>query len=187
MGKLIILSAPSGAGKTTLCEMLVQALPNDTQVSISSTTRPPREGEKDGVNYEFISRMEFESRIRKGDFAEWAEVHGNLYGTSKSTIQKAFGMNRAVILDIDVQGAENLRQSFPGQCLSIFIAPPSIEELEKRLIQRGKDDPNTIKKRLENAQKEMNRSGEFDLVVVNNDLESAFKTILNEVKKALKV
>ena len=96
-------------------------------------------------------------------------------------------MNRAVILDIDVQGAENLRQSFPGQCLSIFIAPPSIEELEKRLIQRGKDDPNTIKKRLENAQKEMNRSGEFDLVVVNNDLESAFKTILNEVKKALKV
>ncbi len=186
MPKLIILSAPSGAGKTTLCEMLLKALPGRLYLSISSTTRPPRDGELNGINYEFLSRSEFENRINKSDFAEWAEVHGNLYGTSKSTIKKAFDLGKSVLLDIDVQGAESLRKSFPGQCLSLFITPPSIDELKNRLLLRGKDDARTIEKRLENAESEIKRSKEFDEIIINDDLQGAFEKIVKKVSSALK-
>lgn len=173
MSRLIVISAPSGAGKTTLCRRLLSDFKNLT-LSISSTTRAPRGTEKDGVEYYFITRGEFEKGIEAEEFAEWARVHDNLYGTSKKTIERAFQNGKDVLLDIDVQGAESLRKAYPNEALTIFISPPSLEILEKRLRDRKTDSEASIQKRMQNAREEMQAIPHFDHVIVNDDLEKAY-------------
>ena len=153
---MIVISSPSGGGKSTLCRMLLEEYAG-IEYSISCTTREPRGDEKDGVSYHFMSRDEFEKRIGKGDFLEHAEVHGNLYGTLRETVESALSEGKSVILDIDVQGAEQIRgglgvndlisQSF----IDIFIAPPSLEVFRKRREDRGEDSPDVIEVRMKNA------------------------------------
>ena len=133
--QLIVISAPSGAGKTTLCQKLLKDFP-ELVLSISSTTRAPRGSEQNGKEYLFLTPEEFKAQIAASRFAEWAQVHGNYYGTSKDVIERAFDSGKSVLLDIDVQGAESLRQAYPDQCHSIFIAPPSLMVLESRLRAR---------------------------------------------------
>jgi guanylate kinase len=171
--KLIILSAPSGGGKTTLCARLLHDFPELT-LSVSSTTRPPRGQERNGREYHFLSREEFESQIQAGRFAEWALVHGNYYGTSRDVIEQAFASAKAVLLDIDVQGAESLRKAYPAEAYTIFISPPDLETLEERLRARGTDREETIQKRLANARQEMLAAPRFHQIIVNDDLERAY-------------
>jgi guanylate kinase len=170
-GILFIVSAPSGAGKTTLCGMVRRHF-KDLAYSISSTTRKPRPGERDGVDYFFVSREAFEDGIAQGRWAEWAEVHGNLYGTSAQWICHALSQGRDILLDIDVQGARQLLSRFPD-AVTIFICPPSMAVLEQRLRQRGGDDEATIAVRLRNAQAEMDQKAMYRHVLVNDDLDQA--------------
>ncbi|MEO5968668.1 MAG: guanylate kinase [Bdellovibrionia bacterium] len=171
---LVVISAPSGAGKTTLCQKLLADYSTKLTLSISSTTRAPRGKERHGVDYFFLSREEFESQIQENRFLEWAQVHDNYYGTSRAMVEKAFQAGKSVLLDIDVQGAEQLRNSLPEQCLSIFIAPPSLEELEARLIARGTDKLEVIQKRMIRAKVEMEEQHRFSSVIVNRELEQAY-------------
>jgi guanylate kinase len=183
--KLVVISAPSGGGKTTLCNRLLQDFPELT-LSISSTTRAPRGQEQDGREYFFLSRGAFEQQIREGRFAEWAEVHGNLYGTSKTVLEGAFARGQSVLLDIDVQGAASLALAYPGRCVRYFVAPPSLEALEARLRARGTETDASVRRRLENARAEMARAGEFDSLIVNDDLERAYSELCGLVKKDLR-
>lgn len=174
---LIILSAPSGAGKTTLCTKLLTEFPRELKLSISCTTRAPRGAEVHGKEYFFLERADFEEKIKRGEFAEHAEVHGNRYGTLKQTIEDALKQGASVLLDIDVQGADSLRRAYPGKNLSLFISPPSLEILEKRLRSRGTDKEDAVRRRIENARAEMKRAREFDLEVVNDHLDDAYAKI----------
>ncbi len=176
--QLIVISAPSGTGKTTLCQKLLEDFPS-LVLSISSTTRLPRGTEKEGIAYFFLSSEEFQARIAKHLFAEWAQVHGNYYGTSVEFIERIFKSKRSVLLDIDVQGAAQLKKSFPQNCRRIFIAPPDLQELEKRLRARKTDSDTSIKKRLENANQEMQAAKNFDHIVVNDDLNRAYAELKN--------
>ncbi len=182
--KLIVISAPSGGGKTTLCQRLLRDFPQLT-LSISSTTRPPRKNEVHGKDYFFISQEEFKRQAHAGRFAEWALVHGNYYGTSKDVIDQAFSQWKSVLLDIDVQGAQSLREAYPGRCHSVFVAPPSLDELEARLRARGTDTEETIQKRLRNAQLELTKSGEFEATIINDNLDRAYEELKNQVGKWL--
>ncbi|MEO2065726.1 MAG: guanylate kinase [Desulfurobacteriaceae bacterium] len=174
-GLLIVISAPSGTGKTTLTHMLLKEFPN-MEFSISFTTRKPRPGEVNGKDYWFISREEFLRRIEEGDFLEWAEVYGNLYGTSKSQVLKALNEGKDVLLDIDTQGALQVKENFPEAVL-IFILPPSLEELERRLKNRGTDPEEVIEKRLKVAREEIKRAKFYDYIVVNDVLEVAYNKL----------
>lgn len=168
---VFIISAPSGSGKTTLIDLLLNANPS-LMFSISHTTRPPRTGERDGVEYFFVSEEKFEQMIRDDRFVEWAEVHGHYYGTSREMLFQAEIDHRDVILDIDVQGAAQVRQKMP-ETISIFILPPSYQALKTRLLSRQKDSKEVMLKRLENARKEIRRYSEFDYIIINDDLETA--------------
>ncbi len=170
--RLVVISAPSGAGKTSLCAKLLANIPN-LVLSISSTTRAPRGTEKHGVEYEFLTREDFQAKIQAGRFAEWAEVHGNYYGTSKDTIGRAFQAGNSVLLDIDVQGAKLIRQAYPSESVLIFVQPPSIEELEKRLRGRGTESEENIQKRMKNARDELAEMDSFDHVIMNDEFERA--------------
>lgn len=170
-GTLYIISAPSGAGKTTLCKRVLDAI-DDVVFSVSHTTRKPRNGELDGVHYHFVSVAEFMAMIDMGEFMEWAEVHGNFYGTSVASVKSELEYGRDVILDIDVQGASQIKKMFPD-AVSIFVMPPSMEELESRLRNRGTDDEEVIQRRLANARSEIKRVTEYDYTVINDDLEEA--------------
>ena len=174
-GLLIVISAPSGTGKTTLCHMLLEEFSN-MEFSISYTTRKPRLGELNGRDYFFVDRRTFEKMIEEGDFLEWAEVYGNLYGTSKSQVLKALEEGKDILLDIDTQGALQVKKNFPEAVL-IFILPPSLKELERRLRKRGTDDEETIRKRLQIARKEIGKALEYDYLVVNDILEVAFERL----------
>ncbi|AFU18406.1 guanylate kinase [Actinobacillus suis] len=181
LGNLYILSAPSGAGKSSLINALLADLPrSEVQLSISHTTRNPRPGEEDGVHYYFTNHAEFEALIEKGHFLEWAEVFGNYYGTSLPMIEKSLAQGIDVFLDIDWQGARQIRQKLPN-VKTIFILPPSRAELEKRLFGRGQDSAETIAKRMGEAISEMSHYNEFDYVIVNDD----FQTALGELKSIL--
>lgn len=169
-GIIFVISAPSGAGKTTLCERLLKSLP-DLRMSISHTTRKPRDGEKQGVDYYFVDRKTFETMISNEEFIEWAEVYGNLYGTSKKVINDLLSKECDILLDIDTQGAKNIKKIYPESVL-IFILPPSLEELEKRLLRRDKKDE-TVKKRLTKASEEIRQLVFYDYVVINDDIEKA--------------
>lgn len=181
---LFVVSAPSGAGKTTLCQRLLRDFSGIT-LSISSTTRAPRGSEKHGVEYFFLDKAEFEKKIQEGQFAEWAMVHENYYGTSKAVLEKAFQENKSVLLDIDVQGADQLKKSYPHNCYRIFIAPPSLAELEFRLRARKTDSEETIQKRLQNAKAEMDQRAHFDCTIVNDSLDRAYEELKTIVEKLL--
>lgn len=170
-GTLYIVAAPSGAGKTTLVKKTL-ACENEVRLSISYTTRAPRPGEVDGREYHFVDVDTFRGMIAAGDFLEWAEVHGNFYGTSKTWIEGRIGEGCDVLLEIDWQGAQQVRRLFP-EAIGIFVLPPSLEELERRLTGRGTDSHETIARRLAAAQAEMRHVGEFDYAIINDSLEQA--------------
>lgn len=179
-GTLFIVSAPSGAGKTTLVGRL---LAEDPQVmhSISFTTRAPRAGEQNGREYHFIDVQRFLAMRDRGEFAEWAEVHDNFYGTSRPWLEQGMREGRDMLLEIDWQGAQQMRRQFP-EAASIFVLPPSIAELERRLRHRGADCEDVIARRVAGAYGEMRHVGEFDFVIINNDLDVA----LGELKAAVR-
>lgn len=174
-GRLIVLTGPSGVGKGTLMRLLLQRHP-DLYYSVSATTRAPREGEIDGQHYHFISRAQFEKLVARGEFLEWAEFAGNYYGTPKTPVQNQVDAGKNVLLEIELEGARQVRKSFP-QAFSIFILPPSIAELEKRIRGRGQDSPEAIAKRMHRAIEEISAADEFDLKIVNDDLEKALSAI----------
>lgn len=171
-GVPLVLSAPSGTGKSTLARRMLQEFPN-LDFSISCTTREPRPGEVNGRDYFFVSRDEFAHRRKLNDFAEWAEVHGNLYGTPLSDLRTRLAAGHDVVFDIDVQGAAQIRLNIRDAVL-VFILPPSLEELEARLRKRGHDDDESIARRLENAAREMELAAWYDAVIVNDDLDRAY-------------
>jgi guanylate kinase len=170
-GNLYIVAAPSGAGKTTLVRLLIEQEAG-VHLSVSFTTRPPRPGELDGRDYHFVDAAGFRAMIARQEFLEWAEVHGNFYGTSKKWITERLATGHDVLLEIDWQGAQQVRSAFPGT-IGIFILPPSMEELTRRLTGRGTDSADVIARRLAAAQAEMRHVGEFDYVIINASLEQA--------------
>ncbi len=178
-GDLFVVSAPSGAGKTTLCSMLVNEIDNIV-FSVSHTTRPPRPGEVDGKDYHFVSEQEFERLVAEDAFLEWARVHGNFYGTHRGQVMEKLAQGLDVILDIDVQGAKQVKKKLPA-AITIFILPPSWHVLEERLRKRGSEDADKIKLRLQNAMKEIEEVTNYHYTVVNDELHEAFlelKTIV---------
>ena len=170
-GTLFVVAAPSGAGKSTLVNALLECEP-DISLSISHTTRPPRVGEEYGRHYFFVERPDFEREIADGIFLEHAEVHGNLYGTSRTVVEGTLGAGRDVLLEIDWQGARQVRAAMPG-CISVFILPPSRVELERRLRGRASDSPEVIERRLFNSREEIAHAHEFDYIIVNDRFEDA--------------
>ena len=170
-GKLFILSAPSGAGKSSLAKALMEALP-DLGVSVSHTTRDPRPGEQNGVHYFFVSRGEFDAMVAAGQFLEHATVFGSSYGTSRAVIENLLAQGKSVILDIDWQGARSIKAQMP-QAVSVFILPPSRAALEERLRNRQQDSDEVIARRMREAVSEMSHYREFDRVVVNDDFAAA--------------
>ena len=170
-GNLYVVAAPSGAGKTTLVRLLLEQ-EAAVQLSISYTTRAPRAGEVDGREYHFVEATEFQAMIAREEFLEWAEVHGNFYGTSKKWIADQLAADRDVLLEIDWQGAQQVRKLFP-QAIGVFILPPSMDELTRRLTGRGTDSADVISRRLAAAQAEMRHVGEFDYVIINDQLARA--------------
>jgi len=175
-GHIFVISAPSGAGKTTLRRAALNRLP-DIMYSVSYTTRLPRPGEVDGRDYVFISPAEFEEGIDAGRWAEWAQVHGNYYGTSAEVLHRAVAASCDILLDIDVQGARQIRSRFP-RCITIFIMPPSLEALMERLQARGTDDPGAMALRFRNAREEMAQKDAYDHVIVNDRLETAVEELI---------
>ncbi|MFH7326358.1 guanylate kinase [Desulfurivibrio sp. C05AmB] len=171
-GCLFVVSAPSGAGKTTLLKRILAATPR-IGFSVSHTTRQPRRGERDGVDYHFVDRADFLRRREHGDFLEWAEVHGNFYGTSRQAVNRVLEQGGDVVLDIDVQGARQLKGLADIDPVFLFIAPPSAHVLEQRLRGRNTDDPQVIALRLENARREMVEAEWYDYLVVNDVLAQA--------------
>ena len=177
-GMIVILSSPSGAGKTTLTRMLLQDKDLDLTLSISVTTRARRSSEADGVHYHFISRHQFDLAKRAGDLLESAEVHGNCYGTPRAPVEAMLVEGRDMLLDIDWQGAEQVRAALGADVVSVFILPPSMAELRARLDRRAEDSAATIGKRLENAKREIERWRQYDYVVVNDDLQRAYAQVV---------
>ena len=167
----IVLAAPSGTGKTTIAHRLVEGT-GEFVFSVSATTRKPRKGERNGMDYEFIGRPEFEAMRARGEFAESAEVHGNLYGTPKRNFEEAAERGEHLVLDIDVQGARQIREGIP-EALLVFVIPPSAEVLVSRLTKRGTEADEEVARRLRAAKRELARAKDFDHVVVNDDLERA--------------
>ena len=171
MGKLIVLTGPSGVGKGTLLKSLLKNHP-EIYLSISATTRSPRSGEDDGKHYYFLERSRFEEMIAAGEFLEWAEFAGNCYGTPRKAIEQQIAEGKIVLLEIELLGARQVRQTFPDG-LQIFILPPSVEELERRIRDRGQDSEEAISRRLKQAHTELAAAGEFDIQIVNDNLNVA--------------
>lgn len=179
-GCLFIVSGPSGAGKTSIAAPVLAAL-DRISMSVSVTTRKPRAGEVDGVDYHFIDEGEFERRVAAGEFAEWAVVHGFRYGTSRNAIDRAIDDGRDLLLDIDVQGAAQIKRVYPD-AVSVFLMPPSRERLEERLRGRGTDDEGTVQRRLEGACREIASMAGYDYVIVNDVLPAAVEQFLTIVR-----
>lgn len=182
-GRMIIFSAPSGAGKTTIVKWLLAGeLP--LEFSVSATSRPARTGEVDGKDYFFLSADEFRKKIENNEFIEWQEVYTDkFYGTFKSEIQRIWNSGKHVIFDVDVLGGLNLKKIFGDNALALFIMPPSVEELEKRLRSRNTDPDDIIRQRVDKAVYEMSFASQFDKIVVNDDLEGAKKEAFNSIQK----
>ncbi len=174
-GKLIVISAPSGSGKTTIAKEVMAKYPA-IEFSISATTRPMRKGEKEGVDYFFLKREEFEKRIQKGMLVEWEEIYGNLYGTLKSEIDRALSTGRVMLFDIDVKGGLSIKKHYP-EALLIFIRPPSFEILKERLTKRNTEDPATLARRLARVPMELELGTKFDRQVVNDVLDRAIAEV----------
>jgi guanylate kinase len=170
-----VLSAPSGAGKTTIAKALVEAS-EDVIFSVSATTRPARDHEVDGVDYHFLSETDFRAMIEADEFVEWAEVHGYLYGTSRQALQAARDEGLFLILDVDVQGAKRMRERVPDVVL-VFVLPPSADALVERLAERATEGEDTVARRIENARGELEQASQFDYIVVNENLDEAIDEI----------
>lgn len=183
-GRLIVLSAPSGAGKTSIARAMLDRIPGLT-FSVSATTRPRRPGETDGRDYFFLDRASFETRVARGEFVEHEEVYGNLYGTLTAEVERAVREGRSLLFDVDVKGALSIRRRFP-EALLIFIAPPSLEVLERRLRGRHTEDEAAIRRRLEWAAGEMAAAPQFDHVVVNEDLDAAIERVHSIIVRRLR-
>jgi len=177
-GLMLILSSPSGAGKTTLTRMLLQDKSIDLSLSVSSTTRERRSSEVDGIHYHFITRPQFERMRDADEFLEWAEVHGNFYGSPRGPVEAVLSQGRDVLFDIDYQGTQQVRQKAPHDVVTIFILPPTMKELRARLERRAEDSQDTIDKRLVNARHEIQRWTSYDYVLVNDDLQQTYKQVL---------
>ena len=175
MSSLIIISAPSGTGKTSIVSALIES-DSQLNLSISHTTRRPRPNEIEGQDYYFVDRDIFQAMVNRGEFLESAEVYGNLYGTSHKWVKESLASGHDVLMEIDHQGAQQIRKAFP-QAISIFILPPSYAQLEERLKQRGQDDQKTISRRLASVREEGSHLNEFDYVVINNELQEAIKDV----------
>lgn len=182
-GAILILSGPSGAGKSSLYKNLAKAFPKH-YFSISSTTRPKRNDEIDGVHYHFISQERFEDGIAKGEFLEWAKVYGYYYGTLKMEVLEALSADKLVIFDIDVQGQKNLQKVFPKQTISVFITTKNQQTLQERLQERGSDSTSVVQKRLESALNEMRSLPNYDYLIINEDLQIATNQLLCIAKSA---
>ncbi|MGM0417646.1 MAG: guanylate kinase [Thermodesulfobacteriota bacterium] len=182
-GKVFVVSAPSGAGKSSLCSYLVKNIPG-LHFSVSYTTRAPRSGEKNGREYFFTDESDFEKRISQGEFVEWARVHGNYYGTSKKYIENAAKKGENILLEIDVQGAAQIKKVMPESFL-IFILPPSFEELKNRLLHRATDSEEIIEKRLTAAADEMSKADLFDYQIINDDFEKSSSELAELVTAAI--
>jgi len=178
-GLMLVLSSPSGAGKTTLSRMLLEE--KQAELSVSVTTRAQRPGEVDGQHYHFIDKARFDEMVRNGELLEWATVFGNSYGTPRKPVEEALRAGRDVLFDLDWQGTQQMRQRAPKDLVSIFILPPSVPELERRLHTRAQDDEATIKSRMAKAGDEMSHWPEYDYIVVNCDLAHS----LNEIRSIL--
>jgi guanylate kinase len=174
-GLVLILSSPSGAGKTTLTRNIVRE--HEALLSVSVTTRPRRPSEIDGVHYRFIDNEDFLAMRDRGDLLEWAEVHGNYYGTPRRPVEQALAAGADMIFDIDWQGTRQVAKAMPDDVVTVFILPPSMAELQTRLERRAEDPPETIARRLENARSEIERWQEYDYVLVNDDLDRAFNDL----------
>lgn len=186
MNKVIIVSAPSGAGKTTLVKHLLEQFPQ-LEFSISACSRPPRKNEINGKDYYFISVEEFQKKIKENQFIEWEEVYPNrYYGTLKTEIERIWNKNHVVLFDVDVKGGINLKKIFNKNAISIFIAPPSIEILKTRLEKRGTENAESIKIRLEKAEYEMTFANQFDYIIVNDNLNEAKENISTLIKNYIK-
>ena len=173
-GKIIIISAPSGCGKSTIINELLRRGEIDMEFSVSATNRPPREGERNGVNYWFLTEEEFNSAIARGEFVEYEEVYpGRFYGTLRSEVERRCAEGHNVVLDIDVKGGVNVKRMFGERALSLFIRPPRVEELRRRLISRATDPIEEIEKRVGKAEFELGFAKDYDAVVVNDDLARA--------------
>ena len=180
-GKLFIITAPSGAGKTSLIEAVMDQDPT-LKISVSYTTRAPRPGEQDGVDYHYVDDATFLAMRERGEFLESAEVHGNRYGTSKQVILDAVRRGDDLILEIDWQGAQQVRRLYP-QAVGIFIQPPSVEELERRMRTRGQDSDAVIRRRLENAREELAHAGEFKYAIINKHFDTAKQELADIIRK----
>jgi len=172
-GLLVVISSPSGAGKTTLCQRLLKDEPQ-LVFSVSYTTRTMRSGERDGADYHFVDDASFQKMVERDEFAEWAEVHGKRYGTSVRFVDEALSGGKDVLFDIDYQGGRQLRAKFEADALLVFILPPSLAELERRLRQRATDDEEVISKRLHKAHEEIEHYALYDFLIINDDLERAY-------------
>ncbi len=177
-GMILILSSPSGAGKTTLTRMLMQDKALDLTLSVSVTTRPRRSSEVDGIHYRFVDRRAFERMRKGGDLLEWAEVHGNGYGTPRAPVDRVLAEGRDMLFDIDWQGAQQVRERLGDDVVSIFVLPPSMRELRARLERRAEDSSATIESRLEAARHEIERWRNYHYVIVNDDLDRAYKDLI---------
>ncbi len=184
-GKLVIISAPSGAGKTTIVKHLLDSGLN-LSFSVSATTRVLRGNEIDGVDYFFLTVQEFKKRIENNEFVEWEEVYKDIfYGTLKSELERIWANGNHVLFDVDVKGGVNLKNKFGTDSIAIFIMPPSVEELENRLVKRGTDTPEKIKTRIEKAGNELKRSNQFDTIITNHQLDKAKEEALKIVSSFL--
>ncbi|MBX6395014.1 MAG: guanylate kinase [Alicyclobacillaceae bacterium] len=174
-GLLIVISGPSGAGKGTVCAALRKYFP-DMQYSVSVTTRPPREGEREGVNYFFRSKEDFEAMIQAGELLEWAQVYGNYYGTPRRYVETQLQAGRDVLLEIDIQGARQVKEKFP-QGVFVFLAPPSVRELKNRILGRGSETEESFRIRFGAVSEELRHLWEYDYVVINDEVEKACQRI----------
>ncbi len=180
MNYLIVISAPSGAGKSTLCRALQKMYP-EISFSISSTTRPQRDYEKNGYDYDFITDEEFKEKIQANKFIEFEDVHGYYYGTPKANIDDAIKNNRYLLLEVDVNGALKIKKAYPKQAVTVFITLPDVNDLKKRLRRRGTESEERIKKRMERIEMELDYKNDFDYCIINNDFDRA----LNELVKII--
>jgi guanylate kinase len=185
-GTLIVIAAPSGCGKTTIAKAMLKKYPA-ILFSVSATTRPMREGEENGKDYFFLTKAEFEERIRIGDLVEWEEIYGHYYGTLKSEINRALQQGHVMLFDVDVKGALSIRRHFPDDSVLIFIKPPSFEVLKKRLENRNTENPETLKRRLDRVPMEMEQGKQFDCQVVNEDLTNAINEVDEIVRKKSRI